>query len=58
MVPPLQPASLPWDAPDLLSGQRSQLVVLGEAGATGGREAPRTFELEQPAVFVGRDPQS
>ncbi len=58
MVAPLQTASLPWDAPDLLSGQRSQLVVLGEAGATGGRDQPRTFELEQPAVFVGRDPQS
>jgi DNA-binding NtrC family response regulator len=58
MAAPLQHASLPWDAPDLLSGQRSQLVVLGEAGATGGRENPRTFELDQPAVFVGRDPQS
>ena len=58
MVAPLQTASLPWDAPDLLSGQRSQLIVLGEPGATGGHEHPRTFELEQPTVVVGRDPQS
>ena len=45
-------AALPWDAPDLLSGQRSQLIVLGANGAGA------TLDLHQPAVFVGRDPES
>jgi DNA-binding NtrC family response regulator len=55
MAAQLTPSSLPWDAPDLLSGQRSQLVVVaGDGAARGGH---RTFELDQTAVFVGRDPQ-
>jgi transcriptional regulator with PAS, ATPase and Fis domain len=45
-------ATLPWDAPDLLSGRKSQLIVLRDTGPG----AP--IDLEQPAVFVGRDPQS
>ena len=55
MAAPLQTSSLPWDAPDLLSGQRSQLVVLGKGPGGAG---DHTQELDQPAVFVGRDPQS
>ena len=45
-------ATVPWDAPDLLSGQRSQLIVLRDTGPGS------TLDLNQPAVFVGRDPQS
>ncbi len=45
-------ATLPWDAPDLLSGQRSQLIVLGDKGQGA------TLDLDEPASFVGRDPQS
>jgi len=45
-------ATLPWDAPDLLSGQRSQLIVVREKGPGA------TLDLDEPAIFVGRDPQS
>jgi DNA-binding NtrC family response regulator len=45
------PASnLPWDPPDLLSGQRSVLVVYR------GDQTSETVDLDQAAIFVGSDP--
>ena len=43
---------LPWDPPDLLSAQRSVLVVYRDG------KPSQSVDLDRPAVFVGRDPQS
>jgi DNA-binding NtrC family response regulator len=48
----LQSTDLPWDAPDLLSGQRSMLVVYR------GTEPTDTVSLEEATVVVGRAPHN
>ncbi|MBS2022882.1 MAG: FHA domain-containing protein, partial [Deltaproteobacteria bacterium] len=52
MAATLPTGAVPWDAPDLLSAQRGQLVVVR------GEQQVQTLDLEQRATFVGRDPQS